>query len=97
MNFFEYELPVFVCRKSLGGFLRIYDDTGKYFSLTDQTNAFHFLCRSFCVHFQIKLKKRLIPLINGFKEELRPTQELRIPFRSTESDPSSEDFRMLSL
>ena len=84
MNFFECELPVFVCPKSLVGFLRIYEDTGKYFSLTDPTNAFHFLCRSFCVYFQIKLKKRLIPSIDAFKEELRPTQELRIIFRSTE-------------
>ena len=61
MNFFECELPVFVCEKGLVGFLRIYEDTGKYFLLTDRTNAFHFRCRSFCVYFQIKLKKRLIP------------------------------------
>ena len=33
MNFFECEMPVFVCRKSLVGFLRIYEDIGKYFSL----------------------------------------------------------------
>ena len=56
MNFFECELPVFVFRKSLVGFLRIYEDTGKYFSLTDRTNAFHFLCRSFCV-FSNKIEK----------------------------------------
>ena len=40
---------MFVCWKSLVGFLRIYEDTGKHFSLTDRTNAFHSLCRSFCV------------------------------------------------
>lgn len=54
----ECELPVFVCRKSLVGFLRIYEDTGKYSSLTDRTNAISFFCRSFCVYFQIKLKER---------------------------------------
>ena len=58
-NFFKCELPVFVCQTTLVSFLRIYKDTGSYFSLTDRTNAFHFLCRSFCVYFQIKLKKRL--------------------------------------
>ena len=52
-NVFKCELPVFVRRTSLVGFLRIYKDTGNYFSLTDRTNAFHFLCRSFCVYFQI--------------------------------------------
>ena len=57
MNLFECELPVFVCRKSLVGFLRFDEDTGKYSSLTERTNAFHFVCRSFCVYFQIKLKK----------------------------------------
>ena len=82
MNFFECELPVFVCRKSLVGSKRICEDTGKYFSLTDRTIAFHFL-QIFFVYFQIKLKKRLIPLIDGFKKELRPTQELRILFGST--------------
>ena len=57
MNFFECELSVFVCWKSLVGFLRIYGDhTGKHFSLTDRTNAFHFLCRSFCV-FSNKIEK----------------------------------------
>ena len=60
---------MFVCRKSLVGFLRIEEDIGKDFLLTDRTNAFHFLCRSFCVHFQVKLKKRLIPLIDGFKDQ----------------------------
>ena len=85
MNFFECELLVFVCRKSfVGFFLRIYKDTGKYFSLTDRTNAFHFRCRFFCV-FSNKIEKAFeIPLTDGFKEELRPTQELRILFRSTE-------------
>ena len=94
-NFFKCELPVFVCRRTLVAFLRIYKDTGNYFSLTDRTNALHYLSRSFCVYFQIKLKKRLIPLIDRFREELR--------HRSCESfsgelnHPSSEDFRMLSL
>ena len=84
MNFFECELLVFVCRKSLVGFLRIYEDTGKHFSLTDRTNAFHFRCRFFCV-LSNKIQKAFeIPLADGFKEELRPTQELRILFRSTE-------------
>ena len=77
-NFFKCELPVFVRRTSLVGFLRIYKDIGNYFSLTDRTKAFHFLCRSFCVYFQIKLKKGLITLI---EEELRPTKQLRILFR----------------
>ena len=84
MNFFECKLPVFVCCKSLVGSKRICEDTGKHFSLTDRTNAFHFHCRFFCVYFQMKLKKHLIPLIDGFKKELRPTQELRILFGSTE-------------
>ena len=80
-NFFKCELPVFFRRTRLVGFLRIYKDTGNYFSLTDRTNAFDFLCSSFCVYFQIKLKRALIPLIDPFKEELQPTKELRILFR----------------
>ena len=56
MNFFECELPVFVCRKSLVGSKRICEDTGKYFSLTDRTIAFHFLQIFFRV-FSNKIEK----------------------------------------
>ena len=56
MNFFECKLPVFVCSKSLVGSKRICEINGKYFSLTDRTNAFHFRCRFFCV-FSNKIEK----------------------------------------